>query len=104
MVHIGIQKPLLLEPNQVPKGIYFEIYCSDSKETIKSVQSYFNCKLIRLLFYINAMSTYMEESNFDKIPDPGKFDHEFTDKELYDKYDLTQKEINIIESVIKERK
>lgn len=32
------------------------------------------------------------------------FDHIFTDAELYKKYELTDKEINIIESVIKERK
>lgn len=38
------------------------------------------------------------------VPDPGKFDHIFTDKELYEKYNLTDEEINIIESVIKERK
>lgn len=38
------------------------------------------------------------------IPDPGSFDHIFTDDELYKKYNLTPEEINIIESVIKERK
>ena len=38
------------------------------------------------------------------VPDPGKFDHIFTDQELYKKYNLTDEEINIIESVIKERK
>ena len=35
---------------------------------------------------------------------PEKFDHIFTDEELYTKYKLTPAEINIIESVIKERK
>lgn len=102
--HLGIQKPIILMPNQIPKGIYFEIFCSDSLAEVESLQSYFNCKLIRFLFYINAMSTYMDESNFDKVPDPGAFDHIFTDEELYKKYNLTDEEINIIESVIKERK
>jgi hypothetical protein len=37
------------------------------------------------------------------VPDPGAFDHIFTDEELYKKYELTQNEIDIIESVIKER-
>ena len=32
------------------------------------------------------------------------FDHIFTDQELYEEYNLTDEEINIIESVIKERK
>ena len=102
--HLGIQKPIILMPNQIPKGIYFEIFCSDSLAEVESLQSYFNCKLIRFLFYINAMSTYMDESNFDKVPAPEAFDHIFTDEELYKKYNLMQEEINIIESVIKERK
>ena len=38
------------------------------------------------------------------VPDPGSFDHIFTDEELYEKYGLTSEEIDIIESVIKERK
>jgi len=38
------------------------------------------------------------------VPQPEAFDHMFTDKELYEKYNLTEEEINIIESVIKERK
>ena len=38
------------------------------------------------------------------VPDPGAFDHIFTDQELYKKYNLTDEEISIIESVIKERK
>lgn len=38
------------------------------------------------------------------VPDPGAFDHIFTDDELYKKYNLTQDEIDLIESVIKERK
>lgn len=38
------------------------------------------------------------------VPDPGAFDHIFTDEELYKKYNLTDDEIKLIESVIKERK
>jgi len=38
------------------------------------------------------------------VPAPEAFDHIFTDQELYEKYQLTDEEINIIESVIKEQK
>ena len=38
------------------------------------------------------------------VPDPGAFDHIFTDDELYKTYGLTPDEIKVIESVIKERK
>lgn len=46
----------------------------------------------------------MNKETWRFVPDPGKFDHIFTDQELYKKYNLTDDEINIIESVIKERK
>ncbi len=38
------------------------------------------------------------------VPAPKAFDHIFTDQELYEEYNLTSEEINIIEPVIKERK
>ena len=38
------------------------------------------------------------------VPVSKAFDHIFTDQELYEEYNLTDEEINIIESVIKERK
>lgn len=38
------------------------------------------------------------------VPVSKAFDHLFTDQELYEEYTLTDEEINIIESVIKERK
>ena len=56
-----------------------------------------------LNFILMGQSRKMVET-FRFVPDPGDFDHIFTDAELYQKYGLTQNEINIIESVIKERK
>jgi len=35
---------------------------------------------------------------------PGKFDHIYTDEELYKTWNLPQKYIDVIEAVIKERK
>lgn len=37
-------------------------------------------------------------------PPSGKFDHVYTDEELYEHFNLSQKYIDVIESVIKERK
>ena len=46
----------------------------------------------------------MNDETWRFVPKPEAFDHIFTDQELYKKYNLTDEEINIIESVIKERK
>ena len=67
----------------------------------------FNKCLIKFLILINLSSlTIINNNTFRFVPAPptGKFDHIFTDQELYEKYNLTPEKINIIESVIKERK
>jgi hypothetical protein len=77
----------------------------DSELEAKSFMSYINSRLVR---YINVTNLYGRRPySYDSwrfVPDPGTFDHIFTDQELYKKYNLTQEEINTIESVIKERK
>lgn len=73
-----------------------------SKVECESVASYYSCRLIWYLAYGMKLGNICTEA-FKWVPDPGNFDHIFTDKELYDKYNLTPEEIEIIESVIKER-
>lgn len=68
-----------------------------------SIASYYSCRLIWYLAYGMKLGNICTEA-FKWVPDPGAFDHIFTDAELYKKYGLTPDEINIIESVIKERK
>lgn len=93
-----------LKPYQVPIGSYPIIAFFDTEKECNSFLSYCGTKLVKLLHYIGISAT-TESSDFWRfVPDPGKFDHEFTDKELYNKYNLTSEEINLIESVIKERK
>ena len=96
----------------VPKGKYPSQSCvdctfkSDSELECKSFISYLECKLVKFLVWqcISARFISFDNEHFRFVPDPGAFDHIFTDQELYDKYKLTDEEIHIIESVIKERK
>lgn len=83
------------------------IFSSDSLEECKSFISYCYTRLVRYLLSLSLCGlTGIATSNdwWRFVPDPGAFDHIFTDEELYKKYNLTPEEINIIESVIKERK
>ena len=60
---------------------------------------------MRFILYVSCCGnsvTAVETWRF--VPAPEAFDHIFTDQELYEKYQLTDEEISIIESVIKERK
>lgn len=84
---------------------YLSLYRSDSEDECKSFISYVNTRLIRFLIFGSIVASSLRNTETWRfVPDPGAFDHIFTDQELYQKYGLTQEEINIIESVIKERK
>lgn len=82
------------------------IFTSDNYEECESICSFLNTKFVRFLVSgsITTLSPAVSDITMRLVPDPGAFDHIFTDEELYKRYNLTKEEINIIESVIKERK
>ena len=88
------------KPNEICGRKYINI-CVGTEGECNSAMSYYSCKLIWWLVYrffnVSKLNTY----SFGLVPDPGAFDHIFTDDELYKKYGLTDKEIKTIESVIK---
>lgn len=81
------------------------IFSSNSKEECANYISYISSKFIRFVILMNMhRQEIINLESWRFVPDPGPFDHIFTDAELYKKYNLTPEEINIIESVIKDRK
>lgn len=84
---------------------YKIIFSSESKAECESFVSFINTKVIRFLILLGICgNSVTAPETWRFVPAPDAFDHIFTDKELYDKYNLTPEEIAIIESVIKERK
>lgn len=84
---------------------YTVIFSALTFNECENFVSYINTKLIRFLLYCGRCgNSVTNKETWRFVPDPGPFDHIFTDEELYQKYNLTPDEINIIESVIKERK
>ena len=101
---LGVTNFHILKPNEVPKGSFEIIRYFDTEDECKSFISFMYSKLSAFLVYIGICGATLNAEFWRLIPDPGAFDHIFTDEELYKKYNLTEDEINIIESVIKERK
>lgn len=93
----------VIGPNQVPKGSFPVLKYFDTKEEAESFRSYIHSKLCSFLFFLGICGATITKEFFRFVPEPKAFDHIFTDDELYKKYDLTDEEINIIESVIKSR-
>jgi hypothetical protein len=119
----------ILKPYQVPKGSFLLLRYFDTEDEAKSFRSYIQSKTCSLLFYVGICGATVTSSFFKFIPDQISYDKiyedsplpeykevskankgEYTDSQgnkhcaLYDKYGLEQSEIEIIESIIKERK
>ena len=104
--HVSVINPIkYFNTNEICKDDFMVLRVADSKEEIDSFISYINCSLIKYLLWVANIGANASNKEFWRfVPDPGAFDHIFTDEELYKKYSLTEEEIAIIESVIKERK
>lgn len=83
-------------------------FSADTREECQYFVSWLNCKFTRFFVAINPskLTGIICDDCFRFVPAPpsGKFDHIYTDKELYEVFNLPQKYIDVIESVIKERK
>lgn len=83
-------------------------FASNSKDECKSFMSWLNCKFTRFFVACNIskLTGILTNDYFRFVPAPptGKFDHIYTDEELYKVFNLPQKYKDVIESVIKERK
>ena len=91
-----------------PSGASECTFSSDNKSECESFVSWLNCKFTRFFVAINIskLTGILTDDNFRFVPAPptGKFDHIYTDEELYKAFNLPQKYVDVIESVIKERK
>jgi hypothetical protein len=119
----------IVKPYQVPKGSFPVLRYFDTEFEAKSFRSYIQSKTCSLLFYMGICGATVTSSFFRFIPDQVNYNKiyedsplpeykevskankgEYTDSQgnkhcaLYDKYGLEQDEIDIIESIIKERK
>lgn len=104
---LGIGKAYISEvrPDKNQIDCYFS---SNSYGECLSYLSYINCKFTRFFLscYYSKLTGVICKQCFRFVPAPpsGKFDHIYTDQELYDAFNLPQKYRDVIEAVIKERK
>jgi hypothetical protein len=83
-------------------------FVSDDINECRSFISWLNTKFTRFFVLINIskLTGILTDDYFRFVPAPpsGKFDHIYTDEELYKAFNLPQEYIDVIEAVIKERK
>lgn len=92
--------PRLLRPNEINTESYITLGLFGTEVAASGLIKYLKCKLPRFLLRqaISSVNINREVFKFVPIVD---FTHHWTDEKLYAKYDLTDEEINFIESMIK---
>lgn len=90
----------ILEPNSVCTESYLVAGAFDTKEQCENMISYLRTKFVRFLITPMLASMNMSKSSYSFVPSQD-FDKPWTDAELYDRYNLTEEEIDFIESMIR---
>ena len=91
----------ILPPNHVCTDSYLIAGSFQNEMEAKSFESYLKTKFVRYLLLQAVTSINLSKDKFNFIPNQ-EFTRIFEDSFLYDKYDLTNEEINTIESLMKE--
>ena len=90
----------VLCPNEICTHSYFIIGNCDNKESANNILSYLKTRFVRFLVLLSMSSINLSKLVFSFVP-MQDFSKPWTDEELYEKYGLTQEEIDFIESMIK---
>ena len=96
----SISTPQILPPGTVDTFSYLNIGFFDTEEEAVNFRTYMQCKFTRFLMRTTYSSVHISKANFIFVPSMD-FKKSWTDKELYRYFDLTENEINLIESTMR---
>ena len=97
----NIVKPFVIEPGTACTETYLVFGLFDSEEAANKLIGYMKTKFFHFLLSTIKNTQHGTKKVYQLIPDLS-IDRVWTDEQLYAKYDLTQDEIDYIESVIPE--
>lgn len=90
----------VIGPGEICTHSYFIIGQYDDKRTANNLLSYLKTKFVRFVILLAISSINLSKFSFEFVP-MQDFSKSWTDAELYAKYNLSQDEIDFIESMIK---
>ena len=99
--HLILTKPFYGEPNSICNESYLVIGPFETKEICENVIAYIKTRFFRFMVLLKKNSQNAPRGVYQFVPQQD-FSKKWTDKELYDKYNITDKEIVFINSMIKE--
>ncbi len=98
--HRIISTPFVGEPGSISSETYLCIGPFDSQAEAQSVLSYLSCRLTRLLILLHKPSQDTTRKVYTFVPIQ-KWNRQWTDADLYERYGLTEDEISFIESIVR---
>lgn len=96
----GPATPVLATPGELCTETFLEIGAFNTHDEAKNAMSYLKTKFFRCLVGIRKQTQHATKQVYHYVP-MQDFSKPWTDEELYEKYSLTQNEIDFIESMIK---
>jgi site-specific DNA-methyltransferase (adenine-specific) len=90
----------IAKPGEACTETYIVAFAAKSHKEVVSFKSYLLTKVFRFLLLQTAISQDVTRKNFSLIPDLGKYEGEFTDKQLIKRWKLTEEEWKYIDSRI----
>lgn len=93
-------EPIIAKPNEVSTETFLRIGPFNTESEVRNCLSYIKTKFFRALLLFNRSQKNASSKTFCLIPIQD-FSKPWTDEELYAKYNLSQEEINFIETMIK---
>jgi len=95
-----IGKPFIAEPGTCLTETYIIIDTFDNKQSCENLISYMQTKFFRFLVLLKKNTQHATRSVYSLVPEQD-LKVSWNDKMLYEKYGLSQKEIDFIESMVK---
>ena len=92
--------PMVAGPGEVCTQTFLVIGGFNSEEEAKSAASYYSTKLFRFLLWLRKIGQHASRSVYTWVP-VQTWDRKWTDEALYQKYGLSQEQVDYIESVVK---
>ena len=93
-------KPFLGKKNSCCTETYLLVGPFDEEEIANNVISYMNTKFFRFLVLLKKNTQNAPRGVYSHVPIQN-FNSSYNDKKLFKKYDLSDKEINFIESMVR---
>lgn len=98
--HRIISTPFIGEPGSISSETYLCIGPFDSRGEAEGVLSYLSCRLTRLLILLHKPSQHVTRKVYTFVPTQD-WSRQWTDKDLYAKYALSESEIAFIEKIVR---